>query len=275
MRVWYDGTDKARIALLGSLGESDVIKNGADLWTWSSRDNTATHRTLASTAGSHSRSEPLPAQLDGTGAPLSPPDAAAAALRAVDSSTIVSTDSTQTVAGRPVYQLILQPRKTAGSLIDRVAIAVDGATHLPLRVQVFAVDHSAPALEIAFTSVDFGSPDNAQFTFNPPPGAQVSTVTPTADTAGRTPTRVPAAAGALHPTVVGTGWSTVLLASRTNLPVAGQLGAALQLLPAVSGSWGHGHLLAGTLFSVVITDAGKIAIGAVRPSVLYQALAAK
>src|ERR1700730_1142010 len=32
LRVWYSGPSKARVALLGTLGESDVITNGTDLW---------------------------------------------------------------------------------------------------------------------------------------------------------------------------------------------------------------------------------------------------
>jgi hypothetical protein len=47
----------------------------------------------------------------------------------------------------------------------------------------------------------------------------------------------------------------------------------LKSLPTVSGSWGSGTLLRSALFSVVLTDDGRVAIGAVPPSVLYDALA--
>jgi len=43
-------------------------------------------------------------------------------------------------------------------------------------------------------------------------------------------------------------------------------------LPRVSGDWGKGRLLSGTAFSAVLTDDGRLAIGAVRPEKLYQAL---
>src|SRR5450759_4015349 len=46
MRVWFAGPDKARMALLGTLGESDVIKNGKDVWIWASQDKTAKHYLL-------------------------------------------------------------------------------------------------------------------------------------------------------------------------------------------------------------------------------------
>ena len=51
--------------------------------------------------------------------------------------------------------------------------------------------------------------------------------------------------------------------------------AMLQALPRVSGAWGSGHLLQGTLFSVLVTDAGQVAVGAVPPQLLYRALAAR
>lgn len=285
LRVWYDGTDKSRVALLGSLGETDVIKNGSDLWTWSSKDNTATHRTvpLAPHDAQGQRSKPGAARgsvLDPTNVPRTPQDAANAALGAIDPSTIASTDANQSVAGRAVYQLTLRPRSpaTTGSLIDRVSIAIDGATHIPLRVQVFGAGGSDPAFEIAFSSVDFTAPDAAQFNFTPPPGAQVTQATPNtaaskAESGTATARHGGQAVSGTH--LVGQGWTSVLVASSSAIPSVGQLGRVLQSLPKVSGSWGSGHLLAGTVFSMLITDSGKVAIGAVAPDLLYSALAVR
>jgi hypothetical protein len=89
------------------------------------------------------------------------------------------------------------------------------------------------------------------------------------------------------PKVVGEGWGSVVVAK---LPApganpAGGPGAAADktiaqllkfaaLLPKVSGSWGSGHMLAGTAFSVLLTDDGRIVVGAVTPEGLYAALAA-
>ena len=49
--------------------------------------------------------------------------------------------------------------------------------------------------------------------------------------------------------------------------------AFLAQLTPVDGAWGSGRLLAGTAFSVVLTDDGRIAVGAVEPEKLYEALA--
>jgi hypothetical protein len=47
----------------------------------------------------------------------------------------------------------------------------------------------------------------------------------------------------------------------------------LQGLPRVSGAWGGGRLLSGSLFSVLLTEDGRILAGAVSPQRLYEAAA--
>jgi hypothetical protein len=90
----------------------------------------------------------------------------------------------------------------------------------------------------------------------------------------------PGAAGAPQkPTVVGKGWTTVLVAKvpNANAPTgnaqAGGGGKSFSLdsLPKVSGAWGSGHLLTGRLFSVLLTDDGRVLAGAVGPEQLYAA----
>ena len=56
--------------------------------------------------------------------------------------------------------------------------------------------------------------------------------------------------------------------------LAAPVEAAVNALPKVSGAWGSGRVLEGTLFSLVLTDNGRVAIGAVAPDALYAALAA-
>jgi hypothetical protein len=51
--------------------------------------------------------------------------------------------------------------------------------------------------------------------------------------------------------------------------------ALIEALPAESGAWGTGRVLRGTLFSAILTDDGRIAIGAVSPEALGAALAAR
>jgi hypothetical protein len=230
-----------------------------------------------------------------TDLPTSPQAAADKALAAITPSTKVTTSGTAIVAGRSAYELVLEP-KDATSLVSQVRVAIDGTEHVPLRVQVFAKSVPDPVFEVAFNAVDFARPDAAQFTFKPPPGTTV--------TDSKVPTHQPPAAGSktntvapqpnapAMPKVVGTGWTRVIVAK---MPAAGasangssgangtsgatadqsiaQLMKFVGLLPKKSGSWGSGHLLAGTAFSVLLTDDGRLVIGAVTPEGLYAALA--
>jgi outer membrane lipoprotein-sorting protein len=271
LRVWHSGPDRQRIALLDTLGEQDVIRNGRDVWTWNSRTNTATHRVLPTGDGEAAAPE----------LPATPQEAASQALAAIDPTTEVSVGRSATVAGRDAYELVLAPRDAA-SLVHQVRIAIDAREHVPLRFEVFADGSDQPAFEMAFTQVSYTRPDVDQFTFNPPPGVKV-----TEETVGKRP-------GGAHekradgerPDVraVGEGWATVVVArldgagapgARGDAPAAGRNGSGeaaslLGGLPAVSGDWGSGRLLTGKLFSVLLTDDGRLIAGAVTPERLYE-----
>jgi outer membrane lipoprotein-sorting protein len=169
-RVWYAGEDKARLALMGTTGETDVIRNGSDVWLWRSEGNQATH--LKVPAGEHRKPQSLP-----TDVPSTPQDAANAALAAIDDSTKVTTTGAAKVADRDAYELVLSPKATQ-SLIGQVRLAVDAEKHIPLRVDVYAKNATSPAIRVAFTQISFEKPDAQQFAFNPPPGAKVNESNP-------------------------------------------------------------------------------------------------
>jgi hypothetical protein len=262
------------VALLGTLGETDVIKTSRDVWIWNSQRNEAVHYALpADAAARHVPSQSLPS---------TPQDAADLALKAIDPTTTVTTAGTARVAGRSAYELVLAPRDTA-SLIGQVRIAIDSKQHVPLRVQVYARRADAPSFQVAFTQVGFTRPDPAQFRFNPPAGAVVHEQQ-------RDPSKVGLPTTAQRPVVVGTGWTSVVVAAAPQSPAdrnpaaqdpkarpdGGPAGAAeaaiLERLPVVSGPWGSGRMLSGKLFSVLLTDDGRVLAGAVSPDRLIQAL---
>jgi hypothetical protein len=99
LRVWYAGEDKQRVALLDSLGETDVVRNGTNAWLWSSQSNSATHLSIPAGAAGKDEADHLPAG-------VTPQQAAAAALKALDPTTQVTTSSTTSVAGRDAYELV-------------------------------------------------------------------------------------------------------------------------------------------------------------------------
>jgi outer membrane lipoprotein-sorting protein len=276
--VWYAAPDKGRVALYGELGESDIITNGTDRWTWSSKDNKVTHsKVQAEAAGKTREPQSKPSDL-----PKTPQEAAQRVLKDIGPTTTVTTDSAVTVAGRPSYELVVRPNE-AGSLVTEARLAVDGETHSPLRVEVFA--GTTKVFGVGFTKINFAQPDAKYFNFTPPAGAEVTEVTPgTKKTPSKKPsTTKPRETDANAPTVVGTGWTTVVISkvppttasgTPTSRPGSGgdQLEQILRQLPHVSGDWGSGRLLAGTAFSAVLTDDGRLAVGSVTPEVLYAAL---
>lgn len=280
-RVWADGPTKARVALVAGSGESDIIRNGSDVWVWSSQDKSATHHTLdAKSAPSGTPS------LSPTDLPKTPDEAARQALAAIDPTTEVTVAGTAVVAGRQAYELVLDPR-SATTRVAQVRIAVDADTHIPLRVQVYSTKLANPAVEVGFTAIDFATPDARQFAFTPPPG---TTVTEGGDTTGGkvgSPTNpTPSGPKAPEPKVVGTGWERVVVATVPDLDAkaqSGQTGQAgqsgglqgiLGAIPEVSGAWGKGRVIDGSLFSAVLTDDGRVAVGAVAPDTLFAALSA-
>jgi outer membrane lipoprotein-sorting protein len=272
LRVWYAGPDKARIALLGTLGESDIIRNGKDLWTWDSRTQKASHRVMTESQSHADRATP-----DASALPRTPREAADLALKAVEPSTVVQTGTNARVAGRAAYELILSPRDTA-SLVGELRLAIDAEEHVPLRVQVYARGGGQPAYEVAFTQVSFARPDDAQFAFNPPPGTTIEEAP--AQDAPRKPEGPATEDSAAAPRVVGSGWTSVVITKLpADQPAAGNADRGpgpdaaplLESLPRVSGDWGSGRLLTGKLFSVLITDDGRMLAGAVSPERLYEA----
>jgi outer membrane lipoprotein-sorting protein len=257
LRVWYDGPERARVALLGTLSQSDIIRNGQDLWIWDSSENKASHWTLPEGFAT----DPGEAALH---PPLSPQEAADQALAAIEPSTEVSTDQTTRVAGRDAYELVLSPRD-GDSLISEIRLAIDAEHSLPLAVQVYG-DGVEPAFEVEFTQISFEQPDPAQFEFNPPPGGTVTEQDSLSATMWHGDIGTPQVA------VVGEGWTSVLVlrAPAGNERIEGMRGF-LEMLPSVSGSWGSGHTISTELFSVLVTDDGRVLVGAVTSERLAEA----
>lgn len=274
LRVWTDGGSRSRVDLLGTSDEFDVIRNGSDVWAWSSATSEATHVTLPSEKPTEAFARPI----DMTAMPSTPQEAADLVLSALDPTTAVTTTGNSTVAGRPVYELVLTPKQD-GTRVGRVAISVDAETSVPLQVRVYSTQSTAPAIDVGFTSVDFATPADSVFAFTPPPGATVTEQ----DAATKRSGDEAGVAAMPEPTVVGEGWTTVAVLPGSpggaDVAAAGdatdQLAMVLETLPKVSGAWGSGRVLDGALVSVIVTDDGRVAVGAVTPKVLEAALAAR
>lgn len=282
VRVWVDGPEKSRVAVITQGGESDVIHNGTDLWLWQSAGQQVLHATLPAKSAADAQKQLTPAQQQKlqqklqqelSKLPSTPQQAAQELLAAAGPSTDFTVDSTASIAGRSAYRLVATP-KDPGSLVDRVVISIDSETHVPLKTEVYSTQRTAPAFSVGYTDVTFAAPSADVFAFTPPAGSTVKEAQkPTSTTE---PTK-PATGTGTKPDVTtsGKGWATVVV---TKAPAGAPTetsgaGSALSMLTPVSGSWGSGHALSGTLFSVLITDKGTIAVGAVPVETLEAAVA--
>lgn len=250
LQVWYGGVDQQRVAVLGASDETDLFRNGRDLWQWNSARRVAVHLQLP-VGDRPLLASVVPRASDATS--LTPGGLARSALAALDPTTTVELRPGVVVADRPAYDLVLTPQADT-TRIGSVHIAVDGATKVPLAVQVYARGAQRPAIDVGFTSIRLVRPAGAYFRFAPPPGATITRSAPAAVT---------------PITILGSGWTSVLTA-----PSVGprRLGPFLtQAMSRVSGTWGAGRVLHTDLVSVLLTDDQRLFVGAVDADALYSA----
>lgn len=281
-KVWIAGPDQQRVALTGELSEAEVVHNGKDVWTYVSDTNTVTHTVLKDGA-KHTGSRPAHPDVRD----LTPAAAAAKVLEAVRPTTDVSVGSARTVAGQAAYSLVIKP-KDSNSSVRKVVIAVDAKRYVPLRVQIFG-SAATPAFETGFSSVTFATPAASTFAFTAPKGSTTSTdplgasgdgrrhhhdgprtTTGHATTKPRT-SYSPLTTAWAHssPTVIGSGWTTVV-----ELPqgLAAGTGGLLDRATTPIGSTGR-RLLHTALINAVFLPDGRVFVGAVSPTFLERVAA--
>jgi outer membrane lipoprotein-sorting protein len=265
-RVAVDGSDRQRLAVLGTLAESDVVHNGSDVWTYASSSNEVDHVVLAADLADRAA---VPQGLADPMA-MTPLGAAQYVLGAVTPTTAVSMAENTRVAGQDAYSLVLTPVQ-AGSTISRVVIAVDATRHIPLQVQVFNASTSDAVFETGFTSISYDRPSAATFDFAVPAGATVTTHQAADGMAAGVPGQAPAQ-------VLGSGWTSVVEytpdaeARAAMAPQALADSSSAEMLSRLVTELPNGdRLLSTALVNVLQTADGRVLTGAVEPSVLQQA----
>jgi hypothetical protein len=193
---------------------------------------------------------------------MTPMASAEKALAAIDPSTSVTIDRTAYVAGRSAYQVVLKP-KDARSLVGSVWIAVDAQTKVPLRVQVFARNASSPSIQVGFTDVSFAAPSASIFRFVPPAGIKPKEEPVPLVGQQLTMAHDSTATGTATGTkFLGSGWTSVLQL-KTGNPAGTKGDNAAGLLDKVATPVPGGRLVTSSLLSVLLTDDGRVFVGAV------------
>ncbi|MFF0204089.1 outer membrane lipoprotein carrier protein LolA [Streptomyces sp. NPDC005017] len=280
LRVAADGPDRQKLSLLQDAAEYSVIHNGKDVWGYDSRSNEVYHSTTAEPA------EP-------EDVPATPKDFAEEALKAADDTTSVTVDGTARVAGRDAYKLLIEP-KQSGTTVGAISIAVDAKTWTPLKFTLTPASGGAAVLDVGFTQVSFARPAASTFDFTPPEGAKVTEEGEAGHDApgasrdggfgdfgkGFGKGLEPGTEGgsADGPQTIGEGWNAiaVLDTGGEGVPsgdeVGGQFGGFLDSLgDKVDGKFGSGTVFKTRLINALITDDGKVYVGAVTEEALVKA----
>ncbi|MFE5863844.1 outer membrane lipoprotein carrier protein LolA [Streptomyces virginiae] len=290
LRVAADGPDRQRLTFLDGKDEYSLIHNGDDVWGYDSKSNEVFHEKNAEAGKGkdggkeHKTADRLAA---------SPQKLAEEILKAAGPTTDVSVGDTAQVAGRDAYQLVLKP-KQSGSTVGSVQIAVDAKNGVPLRVQLLSAQGGKPIVDAGFTKVDFAKPAADTFAFTAPKGAKVTEGVDEAGKGGagehwKALESFPGLGGLTGGAgekgdvkVLGEGWSTVAridsgvdrslkdLENDKNTPKE-----AKQFLDSlgdkVTGKFGEGRVLSTRLVNALITDDGKVYVGAVTKGALVKA----
>ncbi|MPZ79461.1 MAG: outer membrane lipoprotein carrier protein LolA [Actinophytocola sp.] len=268
VRVFADGEGRGRISIPGRGGETTVVDDGSTVWVWSSQDKTVQKVP-------HGADQDKATPLEGKFA--DPATAARDLVNAMRADSTVDVDGTARVAGRPVYQLVLAPKPTERTLLREIRVSVDSETRVPLRLEVLANGQADPALEVGFTEFSDGPQDANLFRFSPPAGATVTEHDPNEEFKGQSPDEL---FSQLDGQTVGEGWDTVLTGKLPEgaLAMSGGSGNgdATALLSRfakqVHGDFGTGWVISAKVGTALITEDGRVAIGAVPQQVLTEAL---
>ncbi|MDX3534403.1 sigma-E factor regulatory protein RseB domain-containing protein [Streptomyces sp. MB09-01] len=287
-RVAADGPDRQKLTFLDGKDEYSLIHNGDDVWGYDSKSNEVFHEKNPQ-AGKDAGKDHKTADRMGA----SPQKIAEELLKAAGPTTDVSVGDTAQVAGRDAYQLVLKP-KQSGSTVGSVQIAVDAKNGVPLRVQLLSAQGGKPIVDAGFTKVDFAKPAADTFAFTAPKGAKVTEGVDGSgkgdkDQSFKALESFPGLDGLLggpngqgDVKVLGEGWATIAridsgagkglkdLENDKNAPKE-----AKQFLDSlgdkVTGKFGEGRVLSTRLVNALVTDDGKVYVGAVTKDALVKA----
>ncbi|MGW0419302.1 LolA family protein [Streptomyces sp. NPDC003015] len=278
LRVAADGEDRQKASLLENAAEYSLIHNGKDVWGYDSKSNSVFHTTASESGGK--QKEELPA---------TPKDLAEDALKAADKTTSVTVEGTAQVAGRDAYRLVIKP-KDDGSTVGQITVAVDAKTGLPLKFTLTPASGGSAVVDAGFTQVSFAKPAASTFDFTPPKGAKVEEGDATKAPEHREGQRKGPAddlgkgsddhdkGGPEGLNVIGDGWDSIATFDTggqgvpSGSEVGGDVGGFLDSLgDKVSGKFGAGTVFKTRLINALITDDGKVYVGAVTKDALVKA----
>jgi outer membrane lipoprotein-sorting protein len=295
----YASAEGARVQVLDTMSQRDVVINKDEFWFYDSRKATAITGAIApidqaeldaakTEAESKLQEYAAQIQLD-----ISNPEAVANYLmEQIGESTSVTVGKDHRVAGRTAYQLIAQPNAN-NSLIESVIVSVDSETGMALDVKVYSKEQQAPALHVGFESISFEIPNPSMFSFTPPAGTIVETLevpaeleaeleklqaeTDLTDFSQEQKAAMKAELEAKYgegpkTELIGQGWESVMFLSAIPSQIPMEL-LENELFADLMTSVAGGKVFSTPVMNVLITDSGQVYAGAVTIAFLQEVAA--
>jgi outer membrane lipoprotein-sorting protein len=271
--VWADGAGKTRLSVPGRQSETTIVDDGTTVWVWDSAEKQVTK---------------VPHDKAATDKPLEgkfadPASAAAELVTAMQKDSTVTVDGTARVADRPVYQLVLTPKPTERTLLREIRVSVDSELRIPMSVEVLANGQADPAAKIGFTDFSHKAQEASLFTFTPPAGATVTEENVDKELEQFNGEGFEELLAQADVKTVGEGWDIVvtgkvpaeaLSAAEDASGPSGQnmFGLLETVGKKVTGSYGTGYVITTNVGTALITEDGKVAVGAVPEQVVVEAI---
>ncbi|MFF9146898.1 outer membrane lipoprotein carrier protein LolA [Streptomyces sp. NPDC014861] len=284
LKIAADGPERQKLTLLDGKEQYSLVHNGDEVWAYDSRSNEVFHEKGVD--ADPGEDGPAP----GKELPASPKDLADEVLKAAGDTTSITVGGTANVAGRDAYRLVIEP-KQQGSTVDAITIAVDAATGTPLKFTLDSTSGGKPVLDAGFTKVDFGRPAASEFDFTVPKGAKVTEGDDVEASHKDVEKDLEKEFGGLGDlglggaggfgegdvNVIGEGWTSIArLDSGAPAPKTDEAPKEVQgfldsLGEKVSGKFGSGTVFKTKIVNALMTDDGKVYVGAVTPEALVDA----
>lgn len=163
-RLWVTNDGRGRIELQSDAGDVQIVWNGSAVAVYDASAHTVYRATLPRgkpTAGesAHKGAAPTLAEIDSF-------------LSRIGAHATISGARPTDVAGRPAYSVSLSP-KHDGGLLASARLAWDAVRGVPLRIGIYAQGSKSPVLELAVTSISYGSIPASDVDVQPPSDARV------------------------------------------------------------------------------------------------------
>jgi outer membrane lipoprotein-sorting protein len=286
-KVYSDGAKKARASFEQNGDQTTFVDDGTTAWTYNSKDRSVSKTAIpAGAAGKHEKQQ----------ATQDPAAMAKQMITSVKQYSTVDIDGTADVAGRKAYELVLTPKPSEKTLLREIRVAVDSATRMPLRMEVFGNGQNTPAVAVGFSQLNVGQQDPALFKFTPPQGAKVTTTDARKEAMKHGAEHKGAqhkgaqqnGAGLANGKVVGEGWDAVVTGTLPKDALSGKAkqgdsngprgkstdlsGMLDKVSKPVSGPFGTGRIVSTSVGNALLTSDGRYAVGFVPEQVLAAAL---